>query len=138
MIIACGPFCAGCSHLLHVEPCRRCARARLPACAVFEAIERCVKRGDAQCENGIVLRARSIPYFLTPKDVKRLAAVLAAQFPSGILVFHLAQRACCRIRNGVLPALVDVESVVTHLMASLAFVILDRGRGMAVVDISYV
>ena len=97
-----------------------------------------MRRGAAQCENGIVIRARRIQYFLAPKDVKRLAEILTAQYPSGILVFHLAQRACCRIRHGVLPVLVDLEGAVTYLMASLAFVILDRGRGMAVIDISCV
>ena len=136
-MIACGPFCAGCSQLLHVEPCRQCARVRLPG-SVYETLERCVRCGATQCENGIVIRTRRIQYFLSPTDVKRLAELLAAQYPSGILVFHLAQRACCRIQHGVLPALVDLEGAVTHLMASLAFVILDRGRGMAVIDITCV
>lgn len=137
MMFARGPFCAGCSQLLHVEPCRQCVCARLPGC-VYETLERCVRRGATQCENGIVISTRRIQYLLAPKDVKRLAEVLTAQYPSGILVFHLAQRACCRIQHGVLPALVDLECAVTHLMASLAFVILDRGRGMAVIDISCV
>ena len=97
-----------------------------------------MRRGATQCENGIVISTRRIKYLLSPKDVKRLAEVLTAQYPSGILVFHLAERVRCHIRHGVWPALVDLEGAVTHLMASLAFVILDRGRGIAVIDISCV
>ena len=138
MIIICGPFCVGCSQLLHIEPCRQCARAQWPGYAgrVFEAIEMCVRQGDIYCENGIALRARAIPSTLTPKDVKTLASILAPRHPSGILVFHLARRVCCRIKHGATPVLVDVAGTVGSLMSSLVLVVIGGAGGMAVLDIS--
>ena len=136
MMIACGPFCSGCSSLLRVEACQRCARtqAAVDTERLFTALNHCVLRGGAYCANGLALRIRQAPRSLRPKDVQRLAAVRARD----ILVIHLASRVCCLIKNGSAPALVELADAAAHLTAppALAFVVLGRGRGLATLDVS--
>ena len=142
MAIACGPFCAGCSSLLRVEACQRCARAQAVSDTerFFVALEKGVLRGGSHCEDGVVLRASPVRQCFRPKDVQRLAAACVRQYPRGILVFHLGERACCLIRHGAAPALVELADAVTHMMAppSLAYVVLGWGRGGASLDVSRV
>ena len=92
MMIACGPFCSGCSSLLRVEACQRCARTQgaVDTERFFTALEHCVLRGGAYCANGLALRIRQVPRSLRPKGIQKLAAARAQD----ILVFHLASRAC--------------------------------------------
>ena len=141
-MIACGPFCAGCSSLLRVEACQHCVRAQaaFDTDRFFAALEQCVMRGVSHCENGVVLRARPVRQRLRPKDVQRVAAVCARRYPMGILVFHLRERACCLMKHGAAPALVELTDAATHMMAppALAYVVLGWGRGVASMDVSRV
>ena len=119
MMIACGPFCAGCSFLLRVEACHRCAHTQAVSDTerIFVALENCVIRGGSHCEDGVVLRARPVRQCFRPKDVQRLAAACVRRYPRGILAFHLGERACCLFRHGAQPVLVELADAVTHLMA---------------------
>ena len=141
-MIACGPFCAGCSSLLRVEACQHCVRAQaaFDTDRFFAALEQCVLRGVSHCENGVVLRARPVRQRLRPKDVQRVAAVCARRYPRGILAFHLGERACCLFKRGTQPVLVELGDAVTHLMTppAIAYVVLGWGRGVGSLDISRV
>ena len=140
MMIACGPFCAGCSSLLRVEACQRCARAKAATDAerFFDTLEACAHRGGSHCVNGVVLSARPVRQCIRPKDVQRLAAVCERRYPRGVLAFHLGERACCLFKHGTQPVLVELADAVTHLMAppALAYVVL--GWGGASLDVSCV
>ena len=133
MMFACGPFCSGCSSLLRVEACQRCARAQAATDAerFFDALEKCARHGGSHCEHGVTLHACQVPHSLLPTDVQHLAAICARRYPRGILVFHLAERSCCLIQRGAEPALVELDDAIEHLITppSLAFVVLGSGRG---------
>ena len=133
MMIACGPFCSGCSSLLRVEACHRCSRAQAAtdtAC-FFDTLEKCAMQGCTHCEYGVVLCAIPAQQCLRPADVQRLAAACVRRYPRGILVFHISSRMCCLIRHGSAPALVELADAAAHMMAppSLAYVVLGCGRG---------
>ena len=140
MMFACGPFCSGCSSLLRVEACQRCARAQAATDAerFFDALEKCARHGGSHCEHGVILHACQVPHSLLPTDVQHLAAICARRYPRGILVFHLAERSCCLIQRGAEPALVELDDAIEHLITppSLAFVVLGSGRGVASLEVS--
>ena len=142
MMIVCGPFCAGCSALLRVEACQKCARAQAASYAnrIFDAIEHGVVQGGSHCEHGLVLRARRVQQYLRPKDVQRMAAAFKEHYPRGIVVFHLVERASCVIRDGVAPTLIEPAQAVAHMISapSLAFVVLGKGRGVASLELDFV
>ena len=71
---------------------------------------------------------------LSPGYVMQLASVCTLEYPTGILVFHSTQQACCRFRHGEEVTMVRLTDALRHLMAApvIAFVILAKDRMVTV------
>ena len=135
-MFACGPYCSTCNAILRVERCLHCSQ--LQAFSAFNlfcnTIERFSVAGLSHYECGTHLRIIPMACILSPGYVMQLASVCTREYPTGILVFHCTQKACCRFRCDEEVTMVPLTDALRHLMAApaIAFVILAKGRMVTV------
>ena len=133
-MIACGPFCVLCQRALRVEPCS-CSYNEIGDCVMGDDV---IGDGLARLDGnpsptiiGTMLVVLSpTASTLWPRHISGLASVMQWKCPSGVFVFHLQLKACCRfLANGSVQAVSLKQAMCTLFgrKTQLGFAILRDG-----------
>ena len=133
-MIACGPFCVLCQRALRVEPCS-CSYNEIGDCVMGDDV---IGDGLARLDGNpsptiigtMIVILSPTANTLRPRHMSGLASVMQWKCPSGVFVFHLQLKACCRfLANGSVQTVSPKQAMCTlcSRKTQLGFAILRDG-----------